>query len=357
MTPEVLTSSYGVLAAIAAFLLLIASHEAGHFSVAKLFGVRVHEFSIGFGTRMASFVRGGTLYALRAIPLGGYVRLGGMEPGEYDLQDGFHRKPAYQRLLVLLAGPLANFVCASILVAILLLPSSAAAVGTVLQVTPNSPAARAGIRAGWVVESADGQSLSGDVGKLRTIEARNPGRPLQLVVGLPDGSTRHLAVTPAYDRTEKAWIMGVRPAQYTAPEAIGSALAFPWLTIRDIGSGIAQLVTGQVPGGIGGPSGVTGPIGIGYATYSAAEQGLDQYLQILALLSVALGLTNLLPLPALDGARIAVVIIEALRRRPLNREREMAVQRYGLVALMALIVVVGYLDVSRLVNHQFPGSP
>src|SRR5205807_5795316 len=98
------------------FLLLIGSHEAGHFSVAKIFKVRVHEFSIGFGTKVASSVRGGTLYALRAIPLGGYVRLGGMEPGEYDLPDGFHLKPAYQRLAVLLAGPVANFLTASVLV-------------------------------------------------------------------------------------------------------------------------------------------------------------------------------------------------------------------------------------------------
>jgi len=350
------TTAYGVLAVLAAFLLLIGSHEAGHFSVAKLFGVRVHEFSIGFGTKLASGVRGGTLYALRAIPLGGYVRLGGMEPGEYDLPDGFHRKPAYQRLLVLLAGPLANFITASILVALVLLPTSAAVAGTVLQVEPGSPAAAAGIRPGTVIESADGQQLGGDVGKLRAIEAANPGKPLALVVQEPNGSNRSLTLTPRYDSAQKAYIIGVVPAQWTPAQAVGAALEFPWVTIRDIGAGLWQLATGKVPGGIGGPSGVTGPIGISYVTFSAAEQGVNDYLQVLALLSVALGLTNLLPLPALDGARVAVVLIEAVRRRPLNRDREMAVQRYGLVALMALIAVIGYLDVTRLINHQFPGA-
>ncbi len=351
-----MSTAYGVLAVIAAFLLLIGSHEAGHFAVAKLFRVRVHEFAIGFGTKVASAVRGGTLYALRIVPLGGYVRLGGMEPGEYELADGFHRKPAYQRLLVLLAGPLANFLTASILVALLLLPSSAAVAGTILQVEPSSPAAAAGIRPGTVIVAADGQQLDGDVAKLRAIEAQAKGAPLQLVVRDSGGAQRSLTITPRYDKSQGAYIIGVVPAQWTPVEAVGSALAFPWLTIRDIGVGIWQVVTGQVPGGLGGPNGVTGPIGISYATYSAAEQGISSYLQVLALLSVALGITNLLPLPALDGARIAVVLIEAVRRRPLNRDREMAVQRYGLVALMVLIAVIGYLDVSRIVTHQFPGA-
>lgn len=351
-----MSSAYGVLAVLAAFLLLIGSHEAGHFSVAKLFRMRVHEFSIGFGTKVASAVRGDTLYALRAIPLGGYVRLGGMEPGEYDLPGGFHSKPAIQRFLVLLAGPLANFICASILVAIVLLPSSAAVAGTVLQVVPGSPAVAAGIQPGTVIVSANGQSLSGDVGRLRAIESRTKGQPLRLVIKAPDGATRTVTISPHYDQSQQAWIIGVVPAQFTPVQAIGTALAFPWLTIHDIGGGIGQLVTGQVPGGLAGPNGVTGPIGISSATYNAAQQGIEQYIQILALLSVALGLTNLLPLPALDGARIAVVLIEAIRRRPLNREREMAVQRYGLVALMALVVVISYLDVTRLVTHQFPGT-
>jgi len=349
------STAYGILAVLAAFLLLIGSHEAGHFSVAKLFRVRVHEFSIGFGNKIASSVRGGTIYALRAIPLGGYVRLGGMEPGEYDLEDGFHRKPAYQRLLVLLAGPLANFITASILVALLLLPTSSTT-GAILVVEGGSPAAAAGIKPGVVIVSANGQALNGDVAKMRALEAQTNGAPLNLVVQEQNGTQRSVTVKPNYDKNQRTYVIGVVPSP-TPGEALKSALAYPWLTIKDIGTGIWQLVTGQVPGGLGGPNGVTGPIGISVATYSAAEQGVDSYLEILALLSVALGVTNLLPLPALDGARIAVVLIEAVRRRPLNRDREMAVQRYGLVALMALIVVIGYLDVSRLVNHQFPGSP
>src|SRR5437660_12851852 len=89
------------------FLLLIAPHEAGHFALAKLFKVRVIEFSIGAGARLWSVARGGTLYALRAIPILGYVRMGGMEAGDFDDPNGFHRKAAWQRILILLAGPAA----------------------------------------------------------------------------------------------------------------------------------------------------------------------------------------------------------------------------------------------------------
>jgi regulator of sigma E protease len=348
-----MSTLYGILAVIAAFLLLIGSHEGGHFSIAKLVGMRVHEFSIGFGTRLWSVTRGETLYAVRAFPLGGYVRLGGMEPGEYDLPDGFHTKPAFQRFAVLAAGPLANFITASILIALILLPHSAADAATIDQVVPGSPAAAAGISTGDVVVAADGRSLDGDaVQTLKRIENAKPGAPLHVAVRRPDGTRRELALTPRYDRAQGAYIIGVQLAEYTPLTAVGTALAFPWLTIRDIGVGIWQVATGSVPGGLGGPNGVTGPIGISRATYSAAEQGVDEYLGVLALLSVALGLTNLLPVPALDGGRIAVVLIEAVRRRPFDRQREMAVQRFGLVALMALIAVVSYIDVSRMINHQ-----
>src|ERR1700751_3520503 len=99
------------------FLLLIAPHEAGHFAFAKLFKVRVIEFSIGAGTRLWSMTRDGTVYAIRALPILGYVRMGGMEAGEFDDPNGFHRKAAWQRILILIAGPLANFLGAMIIVA------------------------------------------------------------------------------------------------------------------------------------------------------------------------------------------------------------------------------------------------
>ncbi|TMD08864.1 MAG: RIP metalloprotease RseP, partial [Chloroflexi bacterium] len=120
-------------------------------------------------------------------------------------------------------------------------------------------------------------------------------------------------------------------------------------------SGIVMLATGQIPGGILGGQGLTGAIGIGYMTINAAQQGPLVWLTVVAILSVALGFANLLPLPALDGGRIMVVLLEALRGRPFDREKEMQVQRYGLVALLALVAFIAYFDIQRILNHQFPG--
>src|SRR5581483_2380745 len=120
-------------------------------------------------------------------------------------------------------------------------------------------------------------------------------------------------------------------------DAVVYGAEFPLQAAAGILGGIAQLVTGQVPGGIFGPQGATGPIGIAAITYESAQYGFADWLTVAAALSVALGLANLLPLPALDGGRMVVVLLEALRGRPFDREREMQVQRAGLVALLVLV--------------------
>ena len=130
-----------VIAVAGMFLLLIAPHEAGHFALAKLFKVRVIEFSIGAGTKLWSTTRGGTLYAIRAIPVIGYVRMGGMEAGDFEDPSGFHHKTAWQRILILAAGPAANFVVAILLFTGLGLTQLNDDVGKVARVVPNSPAA------------------------------------------------------------------------------------------------------------------------------------------------------------------------------------------------------------------------
>src|SRR5256884_4668659 len=130
------------------FLLLIAPNEAAHFALAKLFKVRVIEFSIGAGARLWSMTRGGTLYAVRAIPVIGYVRMGGMEAGDFDDPNGFHRKAAWQRILILAAGPAANFVVAMICVAGLDMSLLGHDPGLVIRVVDGTPAARTGLVAG-----------------------------------------------------------------------------------------------------------------------------------------------------------------------------------------------------------------
>src|SRR6185312_6674460 len=130
------------------FLILIAPHEAGHFLLAKAFGVRVMEFSIGAGPKLWSMTRNGTLYAIRALPILGYVRMGGMEAGDFEDPNGFHRKPAWQRLVILAAGPAANFVVAMLIITGVELTQVNTDPGKVMGVNPGSPAAVAGLQTG-----------------------------------------------------------------------------------------------------------------------------------------------------------------------------------------------------------------
>ena len=150
--------------------------------------------------------------------------------------------------------------------------------------------------------------------------------------------------------------MGIEISQVVTPlQAVEGGVRFPFELAGFMGTGLYQLATGQIPGGLFGPSGLTGPIGIGYVTVEFALAGIISWLGIVAALSVALGLANLLPIPSLDGARMVVVLLEKLLGHPFNREREMQVQRAGLFALFALLAVISFLDVQRIVTGQFPG--
>ena len=336
------------------FLLLIAPHEAGHFALAKLFKVRVIEFSIGAGTKLWSTTRGGTLYAIRLLPILGYVRMGGMEAGDFDDPSGFHRKPALQRILILAAGPAANFLVAMVLVTGFQLAQLNSDPGKVANVVPGSPAARSGFVVGDRVTAVNGRALQSP-GFIRQQEDAAPGEPLILSGVHANGTSFRYVVEPVCDAQKHCQIgIGVAPV-VTVQSAVSQGVSFPFAAVGGIVVGLWSLISGQIPGGLFGPEGLTGPIGIAAVTSGAVSQGIAPYLFLVALLSVALGFTNLLPLLALDGGRVAVVLIEVLRRRPFDRAMELNFQRWGLVALLAVAAVISFLDVQRIASGQFPG--
>ena len=335
------------------FLILIAPHEAGHFLVAKLCRVRVLEFSIGAGTKLWSVTRGGTLYALRLLPILGYVRMGGMEAGEFEQPDGFHSRPAYQRIAILAAGPVANFLVAMVLITGFGLTQLNANPGKVVSIIIDSPASVAGIQAGDQIKTIDGKPVNSP-GDFAQQELAAAGRPVTLTGTHSNGQPFSIQVTPACK--PKSCQMGVEIARVVTPlTAVTDGVRFPFQATQVIFQGLGSLVTGQVKGGLLGPDGLTGPIGIAKITTDTVNQGLPAYVWLVALLSVALGITNLLPLLALDGGRIVVVIVEWLRRRPFDRNSELSFQRWGLAALLALAALISFLDIQRLATGQFPG--
>jgi regulator of sigma E protease len=225
--------------------------------------------------------------------------------------------------------------------------------GKVVDVVAGSPAAAAGFRAGDSIQTVNGIAVSSP-DQMRKQEDAGQGAPI--VVGGVHSNGQHFQFTVTPTCTQGICQVGVRiQPLLTAGAAISYGVAWPFQAVGGIVQGLWSLISGQVPGGLLGPQGLTGPIGIGAVTYSAVSQGPPSYLFLVALLSVALGFTNLLPLLALDGGRIVVVVIEWLRRRPFDRNTELNFQRWGLVALLAVAAVISFLDIQRIATGQFPG--
>src|ERR1051326_8546600 len=220
----------------AMFLLLIAPHEAGHFALAKLFKVRVIEFSIGAGTKLWSTTRGGTLYSLRAFPILGYVRMGGMEAGDFDDPTGFHRKPALQRLPTLAGGPVPNFIVAMVVFTALMFTQVNDVPGKVFSVKDGTPAAAAGFRSGDVIKTVNGAQMKRPT-QLREAEDNNPGKPLVVSGVHADGTPFEVTVTPAQvcDPSPCQYQLGIRiMGVYTPQMAVTDGVSFPFVAISNI---------------------------------------------------------------------------------------------------------------------------
>ncbi len=328
--------------AIGAISLLIALHEFGHLVVARLTGMRVERYSIGFGPVLLRFHLGETEYCLSAVPIGGYVRIAGMLPGEAE-EGGpdpraFNHRPAWQRLLVVAAGPLTNEVLAAALVyavAIAGMPyTKVAAVG---EVVPGSAAAQAGLRPGDLVQRVDEEPVS-SFQDLVTAVHSHPGETVVLDVAR-DGGTLRLSVklgTPP--------LLGVAAPlrRYGPLEAVPAALA--WTGRQTVG-----MVTGLVDV-LRHPKGaqIEGPLGTVQVAVQQSERGWQSLVFTLALISLALAVFNILPWPALDGGRLFFLLYELVARRPVNQRVETFVHAMGFLLLLGLIALVTVGDIHRL---------
>jgi regulator of sigma E protease len=339
------------LLALVAFGLMILAHELGHFLVAKAAGVRVRAFAVGFGPPVVRTRRGDTEYRLNALPLGGYVRLEG-EEFEDELGPGsFRAKSVWTRIAVVAAGPLMNVV-----LSVLLIATAAWAYGVPQRVTnaiasvrPGWPAAEAGLRPGDRIVAIDGTPTADGETMVRTIH-RSAGRPLRLTVQRGDEHFQ-VVVTPRLDPQLGVGITGITPAvqrrRFAPHEALAWGVVQTVRSMREVVRGVARLVgSGDVLEELAGPVGAVRLLG------DAAEVGFDSYLFMTAFLSVMIGLFNLLPIPALDGGRLAFLLVEAVRRRAVDPRREGYVHLVGFALLLLLILALTYRDVLRWVGER-----
>ncbi|HYF95540.1 MAG TPA: M50 family metallopeptidase [Symbiobacteriaceae bacterium] len=341
--------------AIPVFGLLIFIHELGHFAVAKSFGIRVHEFALGFGPVLAGFEAGETRYNLRAVPLGGFVRMAGMEDGDLDDPRGFNRKPVLARALVIFAGPVMNFVLAALLYAALLFfigvdVSDSTRLGEIMKscdtviagqtVTRPCPAYTAGLRAGDEVTSINGTPVRAWQ-EIQDVVSKSQGKTLAFVVkrGQETVEVRSEAVFEA-----GRWMVGIRPS--TRREPLGTALvqgvSWTYNTSAMWLQGFVGMIMGRVPAELSGPVGITRTIA------ETASHGLDMLVLLSAFLSINLGLFNLLPIPALDGSRLVFLGVESVRGRKLDPARENVIHFVGFLILIGLMLVITYSEVRKL---------
>lgn len=336
------------LIVIAVFGGLIFVHELGHFLVAKWSGVRVDEFSLGFGPRIAGFRRGETEYGIRVLPLGGFVRMAGMNPQFQEETPppgrGFSDRSVGQRMAIVGAGPVMNF-----LLAVALLIYVFAAIGyprptlEIGKVQSGFPAAAAGLQPGDVLVSIDGRPLR-DWRDLQGIVQASPDRALEFEVRR-DGRELRFLVAPAVSETGRGFV-GIVPEMrvqrvallQAVPEAVTMAARIVVMTL----AGIVGALLGQ------GTSEILGPVGISQQIGEASRLGLDYLLVLAAILSANLGLLNLLPIPALDGSRLAFLLVEVVRGRPLDPDKEGWIHFVGFALIMLLLLAVTYRDVLRL---------
>ncbi len=334
-----------VIAVIVVFGVLVAVHELGHFLVAKSFGMRVNEYSLGFGPSLFKRKWGETDYAVRIVPLGGYVRLAGMEGEKTDDPREFPNRPLWQRFLVVLAGPIMNLVLAAVLYAVSFGPVGIpTATTTVQQALPHYPAYEAGIRPGDKIVKIDHTRITNWQGLATAIISHEKQR-IQVSV-VRNGHFHTMTMRTRYDKTLKRYVVGIKPTTVTIHVNPLQAVKDGAIqTVQLTGSwftALFRLLEGR------GPFDLTGPVGIAELVSSAAQAGLVNLLLLSAALSANLGLFNILPIPVLDGSRLMFLIIEGVRRRAMDPDRENMIHFVGFVILMALVLVVTFHDVAHL---------
>ncbi len=337
---------------------LIFFHEFGHFLIARLFGVGVEKFSLGFGPRLIGKKMGRTDYRISAIPLGGYVKMVGEEPdAEVSPQDqsvSFTHKHVLKRMCIVAAGPIFNILLAVIIFfgifwvsgAMILKPS-------VGEVREGSPALAAGLKAGDLISAIDGVTVSNWENMTELIGASN-GKTLEITVRRSDAD-KVFEVTPQlvsaknlFGEDIQRYIIGISASGdvYTRElnlfEALTESLKQTYTIVELMVIIIGKLITGDISADT-----IGGPIMIAKMAGDQAKAGISNLIFFIALISVNLAIINLVPIPILDGGHLLFFLIELIKGRPVNLKVREVAQQIGLFIILLLVILVFYNDIFR----------
>lgn len=346
--------------------ILIFVHELGHFLFAKMMNVKVLKFSLGFGPKLLGKKYGETEYLLSAVPLGGYVKMLGQSdtPGEEEeipeeeKQRAYNFKPVWKRFVIVLSGPVFNLFFAAVLFVFIFLSGVPYLLPEVGEVLPDSAAARSGLLKGDVIAEINGARLT-RWDEMTEVIHNNPEKQLSFKIKRT-GELLELTISPEkktvpniFGENKEVGLIGIKPSGKTDIEKKGPAEAIPqafiktWeLSVLTL-TGMIKLIQRIIPA-----ESIGGPILILQMAGQQAAYGAMSFFSFMALISINLGVLNLLPIPILDGGHALFLGIEAVRRKPLSTRTIMLAQKAGLVVLIILMVFAFYNDIMRLITGK-----
>ena len=358
-----------ILWAVLLFGFIIFIHELGHFLAAKRFNVKVLKFSIGFGPKVIGKKIGETEYLLSAVPLGGYVKMLGEDPEDKDApaepltpEDearSFKNQSIRMRAAIVFAGPLFNLLTAVLIFFAIYIHGVPALLPVIGEVMADSPAMRAGLKQGDEILSINGKVIN-QWAEMTEIIHKSPNRPLQFAIKRA-GHTLNLTITPEpkivkdlFGEDKEVGMIGIKPSdkvtvvQYGLIEASDKALLKTGEIIYLTFVGIVKLFQKIIPA-----DNIGGPILIFQLAEKTASLGVISFLTFTAVISINLGILNLLPIPVLDGGHLLFFAIEAIRKRPLDDRIIVVSQKVGMALIIMLMAFAMYNDIFRIIS----GSP
>lgn len=336
-----------ILACIFVFGILVTVHEFGHFITAKLTGMKVEEFSIGFGPTIYQQQEGETLYSLRMLPLGGYNKIAGMDPDDpEDPERGFNSKPVSSRMLVILAGSLMNILLPVLIFFGLFLafgmdvPENKPVLGQIIE---GYPAEQSGLKEGDRILSINGKPVHEWLDIRKNI-ADSGMQPIPFEIQR-DTEKLTITVTPGVNpETGKPFIgvvSSLKNVRLTPVQAVVASVTATKNIIKNMYASLYHMVTGKTKAEF------SGPVGVAKMAGEVAHKGFDRLMQFTAMLSLNLAIINLLPLPALDGGHFLILLIEAVTGRKLGKTAMQNIQKVGVAMILALTIFATFKDLTR----------
>lgn len=341
-----LNNVWPYLLAILLFLVLIIIHEFGHFLLAKLNGVKVNEFAVGFGPKLFKWGKGETVYSVNLIPLGGYCAMEG-EDETSDNERAFCNKKPWRRFLIVAAGAFFNIVLGLILIGISLIPGERFSTTTVAKFADNAVSVNSGLEVGDKIIEVDGRKIFTTY-DLSYAFTGIPDGTVDLTVKRNGQKVELNDVKFATEEIEGINYISVDFFVYGKEKTFGSFLEQTIMQtisyIRVIWFSLIDLIGGKF-----GISAVSGPVGVTAAIGSVAKQNLFNLIPIMALITINLGVFNLLPIPALDGGRLLFILFEMVFRKKVPEKYETLVHTAGIILLFAFMIIITFKDIWTLI--------